>query len=60
MTPDMPLSVQANQILLAVSEGKLDADTGRTLIACIHSVAGIKAAESLEQRVTLLEARVVS
>lgn len=59
LDPELPLSVQANQILLAVSEGKLDADTGRTLIAMIQSVAGIQAVEALHERVIALEAREV-
>lgn len=57
---ELPLSGQANQILTAVSEGKLDVDTGRTLIACINSVAGIKAVEELEERIIVLEAKEVS
>lgn len=57
LDPDRPLSEQANQILIGVAEGKLDADTARTLIACIQSVSGIRAVEDLEQRLILLEAR---
>jgi hypothetical protein len=59
LSPDVPLSEQARQILLAVSEGKLDAETARTLIGCLSSVAGIKATEELEQRIIILEARQV-
>lgn len=59
LSPDVPLSAQAQEILLAVSEGKLDADTARILIGCIQSVAGIKATEELEQRILILEARQV-
>lgn len=54
---DRSLAEQAQQILVAVSEGNLDAETGRTLIACIHSVAGIKATEELESRIIMLEAK---
>lgn len=57
LDPDRPLSEQANQILIGVAEGRLDADTARTLIACIQSVSGIRAVEDLEQRLILLEAR---
>lgn len=57
LSPDVPLSEQAQQILVAVSEGRLDAETGKTLIGCIQSVAGIKAVEELEQRIIVLEAR---
>ncbi|AZQ69211.1 hypothetical protein EF888_19980 [Silicimonas algicola] len=56
---ELPLSGQANQILLAVSEGKLDVDTGRALIACINSVAGIRAVEELEERIIVLEAKAI-
>lgn len=59
LSPDVPLSVQAHQILVAVSEGKLDAETARTLIACLSSVAGIKATEELEHRIILLEAKAI-
>lgn len=57
LDPDAPLAEQASQVLAAVSEGKLDVETARTLIGCIQSVAGIKAVEELEGRVKMLEAR---
>lgn len=60
LSPDVPLSEQAQQILQAVADGKVDAETGKTLIGCISSVAGIKATEELEQRIILLEARQVN
>jgi len=60
LSPDAPLSEQAHQILFAVSEGRLDADTARILIGCIQSVAGIKATEELEQRIIILEAKQVA
>lgn len=56
---DRPLSEQALQILHAVAEGKVDPETGKTLIGCLHSVSGIKATEELEQRILILEARQV-
>lgn len=59
LTPDAPLSDQASQILVAVSEGKLDADTARLLIGCIQSVAGIRAVEDLEARLIILEAKAI-
>jgi len=57
LDPNCPLSEQANQILVAVSEGRVDAETGKTLIGCISSVANIKAVEELEHRIILLEAK---
>lgn len=59
LSDDAPLSDQAAQILQAVSEGKLDADTARILIGCIQSVAGIRAVEDLEARIITLEAKTV-
>lgn len=59
LSDDAPLSDQARQILQAVSEGKLDADTARILIGCIQSVAGIRAVEDLEARIITLEAKQV-
>jgi len=57
LDPERPLSEQASQILQAVADGKVDPETGKTLIACLQAVSGIKAAEELEQRIILLEAR---
>ena len=56
---DVPLSTQARQILQAVADAKLDGDTAKLLIGCIQSVAGIRAVEDLEERLTLLEAKAV-
>lgn len=55
LDPGQPLGDQAQQILVAISEGKVDAETGRTLIACISSVASVRAVESLEERIVMLE-----
>ncbi len=57
LSPDVPLAEQAGQVLSAVADGLVDPDTGKTLIACIHSVAGIRAVEDLESRLVMLEAR---
>ncbi len=60
LDPDRPLAEQAQQILQAVAEGKVDPETGKTLIGCIQSVAGIRAVEELEQRIIILEAKQVN
>ncbi|MDP2083001.1 MAG: hypothetical protein U0934_00485 [Pseudotabrizicola sp.] len=60
LSDDAPMSEQARQILIAVSEGKLDADTARILIGCIQSVAGIRAVEDLESRIITLEAKTIT
>ncbi|WP_339695757.1 DUF5681 domain-containing protein [Celeribacter baekdonensis] len=56
---ELPLAGQANQILIAVSEGKLDVDAGRALLTMIQTVADIQTVESLHERVLTLEAKEV-
>lgn len=60
LSDDVPLSTQASEILRAVADGNLDADTAKMLIGCIHAVAGIRAVEDLESRLALLEAKAVN
>lgn len=60
LDPERPLSEQANQILQGVADGKLDAETARTLITCIQSVSSIRAAEDLEARLVVLEMKEVA
>jgi hypothetical protein len=59
LSPDAPLAEQAQQILSAIAAGKVDPDTGRTLIASLHAVADIRATEELENRIIILEAKSV-
>lgn len=55
LTPDAPLHEQANQVLASVAEGAIDPETGKMLIDCIQSVAGIRAVDELEARLIALE-----
>lgn len=57
LNSNAPLAEQALQIMQAVADGNVDPDTGRTLIGCLNSVAGIKAVADLEQRIITLEAK---
>jgi hypothetical protein len=59
LDPGVPLSEQAVQILQAVAEGRVDPETGKTLIGCIQAVSGIRSVEELEQRIIMLEAKQV-
>ena len=59
LSPERPLAEQAHQILQAVADGQVDPETGKTLIGCIQSVAGIRAVEELEQRIITLEMKQV-
>lgn len=60
MDSSLPLADQAKQILAAVAEGKVDPETGKTLISCLSSVASIEAVAELESRIILLEAKAAS
>lgn len=55
LTPDAPLTTQAQQVLVAVAEGGIDPETGQLLISCITSFAGLKQVDDLEQRLLALE-----
>lgn len=55
LSPDAPLHQQANQVLASVAEGAIDPETGKLLIDCIQSVAGIRAVDELEARLQALE-----
>lgn len=57
LTPDAPLTTQAQQILTAISEGNIDPETGQLLINCISSFASLKATDELEARLSALEGR---
>lgn len=60
LDPSRSLAEQAQQILVGVSEGRVDPETGKTLIACLQAVSGIRATEELEQRIIVLEMKQVA
>ena len=55
LTPDAPLTTQAQQIMTAVAEGSIDPETGQLLINCITAFAGLKQVDELEARLIALE-----
>lgn len=55
LDPALSLTAQAQQVLVAVSEGRLDPDTGKSLIGCIQTLSGLKSVEDLEARLSALE-----
>jgi hypothetical protein len=57
LSRDAPLSEQAEQIVLAVAQGRVDPETAKMLINCLHAVGDLKAIENLESRVLSLEAK---
>jgi|SRR5690606_2388216 len=59
LNSDLSLAEQARQIMQAVADAKLDADTARILIGCLNSVAGIEAVAELENRIVVLEAKAI-
>lgn len=60
LNSDLPLAEQARQIMQAVADAKLDADTARILIGCLNSVANIEAVEDFERRLQVVEGKVVN
>jgi hypothetical protein len=46
LDPDAPIADQAKQILMAVSEGRIDPDTARILFDCCSAFVGLKDVES--------------
>ena len=59
LTPDAPLTTQAQQIMSAVAEGSIDPETGQLLINCITAFAGLKQVDELEARLIALEEKQV-
>lgn len=57
LDPDGPLTLQAQQVIAAVAEGKVAPDTGKVLMDCIAALAGIKGTDELEARLNELEAQ---
>lgn len=55
LDPDGPLTTQAQQVIAAVADGKVDPDTAKILIDCIGALAGIKGTDELEARLNQLE-----
>lgn len=52
-----PLYEQAQEIMDAIAQARVDPDTGAMLIACLDKVGNLKAVEELQARVEALEAR---
>lgn len=46
LNPDLPVADQAKQIMMAVSEGRIDPDTGRMLLDCLSAFIGLKDVET--------------
>lgn len=57
LTPDAPLTEQAQQVLIAVAAGEIDPDTGKLLIDAISAFAGLRLVDDLEQRLNALESK---
>lgn len=52
-----PLGSQAQEILSAVAAGNIDPETGRSLIGCLTTVAGLLQTDEFARRLELLESR---
>lgn len=52
-----PLAEQAQEILSAIANGNIDPETGRNLINCLGTVAGLMQTDELARRLDALEHR---
>ena len=52
-----PLTEQGRQILMAVAEAQIDPDTGKLLIECLCSFAGLMQVDELSERLAALEGK---
>jgi len=59
LDPTLPLAAQVEQVLLAISSGKLAPDVGRQIIEAIGTLGNIRAVEDLESRLVILEAKAI-
>jgi len=57
LDPTAPLSTQAQAVLSAVAQGKLNVDHGKVLIDCLASAAGLRQVDDLAARIAALEGR---
>jgi Family of unknown function (DUF5681) len=51
LNKDAPLVEQASSILLAVSLGQIDPETGKLLIDCLKAFADLKVVDELEEKI---------
>jgi hypothetical protein len=52
-----PVAQQVEQVLQAISEGAVAPDVGKQIIDAIGTLSDVRAAEELEQRIIMLEAK---
>lgn len=53
----LPIAKQAEQVLAAIADGKLSAESGKAIIDAIHQLGDIRATEELEARLVALESK---
>ena len=58
--PSLPIVRQVEAVLAAVAAGEVPPDVGQTIVAMINALGNVRAVETLEERLTMLEARVVN
>ena len=57
LDPILPLAAQVEQVLMAISTGRLAPDIGRQIIEAIGTLGNIRAVEDLESRLVILEGK---
>lgn len=55
LDPTLPLTGQAQQVLVAVAAGEVDPDTGKLLIDCLSAFGGLRQVDELDARIAALE-----
>lgn len=58
--PSLPIARQVEQVLAAVAAGEVPPDVGQTIVAMINALGNVRAVETLEERLTMLEAKAVN
>ena len=58
--PSLPIARQVEQVLTAVAAGEVPPDVGQTIVAMINALGNVRSVETLEERLTMLEAKAVN
>lgn len=59
LDPSLSISEQVEQVLRAIAAGAIPPEVGKSIIESLGTLSNVRAAEELEQRILLLEAKAV-
>jgi hypothetical protein len=60
LDPTLPLAAQVEQVLMAISTGRLAPNIGREIIEAINALGNLRAVEDFERRLVIVEGKVVN